>query len=186
MKSTTSRAGFAISAVALAVALAGCGKNPQVEQAGAPATDVAPAASQPSAAAPSLVELNEAQRQASRASFDNCNLEALDGTAFGGEPEYAPADKGKITLGGWLGASSGEGVPAEPLLLLMLNERVWTLPIAYNVDRSDVAAHTGKAALQHSGFNITFDATSLPNGVYRAVLADGMTSYCDNGRRLKL
>lgn len=113
-------------------------------------------------------------------------MEALDSTAFASEPDYTPADKNSVVLGGWLGRNGGAGVPAEPNLLLMLNERVWSLPISYNVDRPDVAAHTGDAELLHSGFSISVDVSSLPNGVYRVLLADGANSYCDNGRRLKI
>jgi len=134
------------------------------------------------------VELDAALATAPSKPFVLCNLETLDGAFFGTEPQYIPADKGRVELGGWLGSATDDSLPKSPVVIIKQEggPRVWTAAITYNVPRGDVASGKGVPALKDAGFRVLVNLTSLPQGTYHVVLGDGNGSSCDNGRRLAL
>jgi hypothetical protein len=115
----------------------------------------------------------------------NCNLEAVDGQAFGSAASILQSGR-VITFKGWLDAA---GV-ANPVYRMRFDSdgsgHHLQAALSLTEQRADVAAaHPG--ALLLSGFSLTLPSGALPAGLYHVYLAvesGGKTYVCDSGRHI--
>lgn len=180
-----SRARLKLGAFVLALAMTAC-QQPAAPQVPAGSASGATTPTPVAASVATPVELDAGQRTMERTSFSKCNLETYDGQEIGNEVRYVSGDKSKVTLGGWLASSLGAGISNSPGFLLKMNERVWSSPIQYNVERVDVANSYNDQSLQRAGFTSVLDLSGMPSGVYHVLLNDGPGTSCDNGRYLRI
>lgn len=115
----------------------------------------------------------------------NCNLETVDGQAFGSGVLALQSDHANV-FKGWLDAA---GI-ANPIYRLRFDSadfnRHLQAPLSLTEQRPDVAAaHPG--ASMASGFDLELPSGALPVGsyhVYLAVESGGKAYVCDSGRHI--
>lgn len=145
-----------------------------------PAATQQPAAAQPQAEAIDLL--------ANPAPSQLCNVEFIDGVAFG--PSVMPTT-GRFVIRGWLGDASGARPVQATLVLARAGDGAKTLvPISLEVERPDVVtAFPGKPGLDRSGFEKQVDLSAQEPGqfhMYLAYAVGGQSYVCDNGRQVQL
>lgn len=142
----------------------------------------------PQNSAPSLAIAPPDQRPPKAARM--CNIEALNGQPFGGEPLSATV--GVLEVSGWVGDETTRTVPADPELRLEVKDdstKAWRIAVKPGITREDVVAASGEAGLRESGFSVSVPAGGLMPGVYHMYIAysSGAERYvCDNGRLVEL
>ena len=117
-----------------------------------------------------------------------CNIEALDGVLFAGEPLTV---KGTPTVRGWLG--SGEELAISEPSLVIVDEsgaEIARHGLAPGIKRDDVvAAFPGVPGLGNSGFELVLPELPQVPVTYRIHLeysVSGRKRTCDNGRRISV
>lgn len=118
-----------------------------------------------------------------------CNIESIDGTAFGAS---SVAVARPVRIVGWLGSDSGTAPQAPMLRLADAASKVVIrdYPLKLAIERPDVAqVFPGKQGLQSSGFEVVVDPKDLAAGVRHLYLVyqDGAAGFvCDNGRQINV
>lgn len=121
---------------------------------------------------------------------DHCNIERLDGALFGTEVHQVSGSG--FELSGWVVDQDRKSVPAGANIWLEKkgDSRIWAVPLALTINRSDVMeSQGGTPASLRSGFSAKINPSSLPGGEYHLLIeysGEGHAFVCDNGRRLRV
>lgn len=165
-------------------ALNGC-QEPGGQSASSAPVAGAPASSAPAAQGAPPVGLVAYQPPQTVSPLANCNLETVDGQAFGSAASTLQSDR-VSTFKGWLDTA---GV-ANPVYRMRFDSddsgHHLQAPLSLTEQRADVAAaHPGAPLI--SGFSLTLPSDALSPGsyhVYLAVESGGKTYVCDSGRHI--
>lgn len=164
--------------------LNGC-QEPSGQSASSAPVASAPASSVPAAQGVPPVGVVAYQPPQTVSPLANCNLEAVNGQAFGSAASTVQSGRATI-FKGWL---DGAGI-ASPVYRMRFDSDDsgdhLQAPLSLTEQRADVASvHPGAPLL--SGFSLTLPRDALSPGsyhVYLAVDSGGKTYVCDSGRHI--
>ena len=155
-----------------------------------------PVASAPPAAVPDVVEapvvivpgvLASAALDVERNEISTCNIEAIDGRPFAGEPLEVPG-AGRFLLGGFLFDADTQSVPDNLRMRLVSSDQksAWETEVEGRLDRPGLPEFLGIGnwALR-SGFMQEVQVGKLAPDRYHLEVSferDGKRYVCDNGR----
>ncbi|MDR7135218.1 hypothetical protein J2X06_002427 [Lysobacter niastensis] len=119
----------------------------------------------------------------------SCNIEAVDGVAFGDVPLQTVRQT--VVIGGWLHSeySHGSDIQASLRLVGADGAQTWSREIVAWSARPDVMAARGEDYRSLPGFQQAMDLGPLAPGKYRLVVVfsdSGSTYVCDKGREVQL
>lgn len=183
-----SKSWFLSAAVAAAVlTLAGCNEP---NGSPAPAADkrrAAAPASTPAAPQGSTTVVSEYTPGQRTVALTSCNLERMDGVAFGADPIEHPAGQ-THSFSGWIAAPQLD----EPRFQIRFDDKQaghhLQLPVKPSIVRSDVTSIAKDESFSpNSGFKVDIPSDVLAAGRYHAYLVAvvGDTVHaCDNGRQV--
>lgn len=186
------KAFLAIGAIVLA---AGCSR----QSGGSPDDAIglgepAPAATTPAEPAPASTTASPTAVAAGNGEIarvvETCNLEQVNGQAFGSTPSQASKAQ-PVAVNGWVvdKEAGPAAIEAELRLINSATEATYAVPLV-PAARDDVATSFGlDPATAKPGFSATFDAAALPAGDYKLYLvvrSDKGAASCDNGRAITI
>lgn len=179
-------------ALALTIALSGCGADQPPAQGETPApvpgaTATAPTAGQPATAAATVPTWKPLNEVVAGTATSNCHIDSLAGVE--NKTEAHLQQGAALAVSGWLATQAGDAVPATASVRVEdgSNGRVWEVPIATFTPRPDVAQAAGKPGLANSGFAVSIDTHEFPKAakhVYLAFSQDGKDFICDGGHQV--
>jgi hypothetical protein len=119
----------------------------------------------------------------------DCNLESVDGRAFGDPPAVVRQGE-MLRLEGWafVRAMDGEASEVHAVLLADGSSSWYVAPASLGAVRTDVAALFHLGVRNRVGFDVAA-LLDLPPGDYKLLLhlaRQGRHFLCDNGRRLRV
>lgn len=117
----------------------------------------------------------------------DCNMEHLNGVAFGQDP--LGAKKGEpFVVSGWVADVAKQAVSDTTFVWLQKDAKVYYAK-ADKVKRKDVAKYLGDDIYVDSGYELTASIDALPNGVYSTMVVmvnkNGGT-LCFGGRKVSI
>lgn len=109
-----------------------------------------------------------------------CALDNISGQ-FAGSAAQLHAGNSALFVG-WAG--NGKGQTANGFLLVLKGSQSYSVPLAMNIARPDVAKATSSDGMMNSGYQVNASLSGVASGSYHIVIVDpaDASNICDTGR----